>query len=312
MPLVIEAIAPNQVAVAHYREQNGDLIADPEIVFWVNPDNGEWFPVEVTQVPVAIRVNGETRVGGGWKRYVEIATDGSLAEIKNARMQADLCSFTNLWAKNIKAQGWLKNSVQVKQTSHAEALDILASQPRLPDSHLRAPLPDDLRARSRDVHRLALDQDTYGKEYPFYADDVLRIVGTHLVTGKWSWCVLYAVDADHNDPVMLWNESPNGGEIIGGETAQAAAQALQDHLHAWGVQAQVTLDVNPARIARQEKPKLPPDIPETIEVDAGGNAGWKVVRTVRVSGKWLYYGNGDKKAKVPLAGRGMVWRPAAA
>ena len=37
MPLVIEKTGKNLVSVAHYYEQNGDLIADPDVVCWIAP-----------------------------------------------------------------------------------------------------------------------------------------------------------------------------------------------------------------------------------------------------------------------------------
>lgn len=33
MPVVVEQVGKNQLSIAHYYEQNGDLMADPEIVF---------------------------------------------------------------------------------------------------------------------------------------------------------------------------------------------------------------------------------------------------------------------------------------
>lgn len=56
MRLVIEYIGEGprgkpSISVAHYYEQNGDLMRDPEMVFEVNPDGpptwnaGEWGPV---------------------------------------------------------------------------------------------------------------------------------------------------------------------------------------------------------------------------------------------------------------------------
>ena len=33
MPVVVEQVGENQISIAHYYEQNGDLMADPEIVF---------------------------------------------------------------------------------------------------------------------------------------------------------------------------------------------------------------------------------------------------------------------------------------
>ncbi len=188
MPLVIEVIGPNQVAVAHYREENGDLIADPEIVFWVAPDDGEWFPIEVTQVPVAIRVSGETRVGGGWKRYVEFSDDGTRIEkVTNARMQADLASFVGMWAKNInprtvagvKAQGWLKNGIEVKRAGDLAAT-IAQDSPTLLNGHPRAPLPDGLREQVQAVHTLPESDQAAKDDAPFTKCVVLAPVVARL------------------------------------------------------------------------------------------------------------------------------------
>lgn len=57
MRLVIEVVAPGEVSVAHYYEQNGDAMRDPEIVF-----NQRWLPIEITQDPVGIH----RRAGAGY------------------------------------------------------------------------------------------------------------------------------------------------------------------------------------------------------------------------------------------------------
>lgn len=49
IPLVIEKISDNRVAVAHYYTQHGDVMYDPEIVFRI--DTGVWMVVEYTQHP---------------------------------------------------------------------------------------------------------------------------------------------------------------------------------------------------------------------------------------------------------------------
>ena len=57
MRLVIEHVGEGPrgmpaIAVAHYHEQNGDAMRDPEIVFEVNPGdwkNGDWCPVSYRQ-----------------------------------------------------------------------------------------------------------------------------------------------------------------------------------------------------------------------------------------------------------------------
>ena len=44
MPLSVDRTGDNTFALAHYGEQNGDLMADPDMVFWRGPD-GRYYPV---------------------------------------------------------------------------------------------------------------------------------------------------------------------------------------------------------------------------------------------------------------------------
>ena len=101
MPLVIECIGPNQISVAHYYEQNGDLCADPDVVFLVGCD-GEWYPIEWTTPQVMFA----GRVMGGYQRYAEIdAEKGTWLWLKQ-RGQRELAIFANQWADNIRRQGF--------------------------------------------------------------------------------------------------------------------------------------------------------------------------------------------------------------
>jgi len=49
MRLVIEVVGAGEVSVAHYYQQNGDAMRDPEIVFDAN-----WLPIEITQDPMGV------------------------------------------------------------------------------------------------------------------------------------------------------------------------------------------------------------------------------------------------------------------
>jgi hypothetical protein len=95
--LVIEGLGHRRVSVAHYFEQNGDLIADPEIVFFIGYD-GNWYAVETTMALI------------GHREYARFAYRNHHWELThiNAYMQADLSSFAGIWAKNIRAQGWIR------------------------------------------------------------------------------------------------------------------------------------------------------------------------------------------------------------
>ena len=89
--LSVENIGGNRISVAHYYEQNGDLIADPEIVFftcWLG-----WYAVEITQVFT------------GWRRLASIDERGHITAADLSR-QADVARFANRWARNIQEEGW--------------------------------------------------------------------------------------------------------------------------------------------------------------------------------------------------------------
>ena len=88
MPAVIEKVGPARYSVAHYFEQNGDLVADPDLEF-VRHD-GAWFPVAITQ-------------WSGYRRVAETDERGRIVAY-NRRAYADLRSFAGTLLTNIKAQ----------------------------------------------------------------------------------------------------------------------------------------------------------------------------------------------------------------
>ena len=88
MPAVIEKVGPARYSVAHYFEQNGDLVADPDLEF-VRQDGG-WFPVAITQC-------------GLHRRAAETDEQGRIVAY-NRRAYADLRSFAGMLLTNIKAQ----------------------------------------------------------------------------------------------------------------------------------------------------------------------------------------------------------------
>ena len=98
--LCVENIGFNRLSVAHYFEQLGDLVPDPEIVFIVGNQDLGWIPVEITQ---AI---------GGWRRYVEVSGNGRQLTVRNKCGQRGLAEFAEMWAQNIQDQGWLERGVK--------------------------------------------------------------------------------------------------------------------------------------------------------------------------------------------------------
>ena len=93
--LVIENIGLNRISVAHYFELNGDLVAEPDVVFSTT-DTGDWAPLGISQSLT------------GWRSYAGFSEDGTHVVLYNPKGQADLAEFAEQWAENIAAQGWLE------------------------------------------------------------------------------------------------------------------------------------------------------------------------------------------------------------
>lgn len=89
------------ISVAHYFEQNGDPMADPDVVFEVDPDEdgplswkaGQWGPVSFTQ-----------HATGTYQEAVFVR-DGKVMIIP--RLVASLRSFARMWDRNLEVQGYV-------------------------------------------------------------------------------------------------------------------------------------------------------------------------------------------------------------
>jgi hypothetical protein len=92
MALSVEMIAfsPAHYSLAHYGEQNGDLMRDPEVIFYSDGEN--FYPYYF-----------RNDYAGVERYWVEFGPDGNPIRL-NVRQQADLASFCNTWLKNIKDQ----------------------------------------------------------------------------------------------------------------------------------------------------------------------------------------------------------------
>ena len=95
MAVCVEMISKNSqgpvFSIAHYYEQEGDLMRDPDMTFLKGAD-GEYYPLTFRQDNLGIDQDAVV-----W---------GDNGEIKGfrAKMQADFVSFANGWMKNIKDQ----------------------------------------------------------------------------------------------------------------------------------------------------------------------------------------------------------------
>jgi len=87
------------ISVAHYFEQNGDLIADPDVELHYP----SWVPTAITQAFFGYRTKFVERDG---KTYVD------------TRFHKQVSEFLTMWARNIKAQGWAEGG-KVQHDDHS-------------------------------------------------------------------------------------------------------------------------------------------------------------------------------------------------
>jgi hypothetical protein len=97
MRLVIEYVGRGPrggelVSVAHYGEQNGDPMRDPEIVFEVA--SGTWYPINMQQDYV-----------GSYRVAVSIGEDGRVY-VRPAEVR-DIQAFARIWDRTLKYQGFV-------------------------------------------------------------------------------------------------------------------------------------------------------------------------------------------------------------
>lgn len=95
MPVSVEIIFESekykQISIAHYYEQEGDLMADPEMVFIYSKALDEFYASYFKQDNLGIEEDSIIMEHGEIKGY-------------RAKMQADHATFANMWLKNIKHQ----------------------------------------------------------------------------------------------------------------------------------------------------------------------------------------------------------------
>jgi hypothetical protein len=95
MPVSVEQIFENEkyriFSVAHYYEQNGDLMADPEMCFINLKAVGSFLPSYFKQDNIGMEQES-------------IIIEDDVIKGYRAKMQADHTSFANMWLRNIKNQ----------------------------------------------------------------------------------------------------------------------------------------------------------------------------------------------------------------
>ena len=107
MPLVIEHIGRgprglDAISIAHFFTQNGDQVADPEVVFEFIPDADGRFPADVKELGiVSVRHPFGPVVQTCWQ-------DDAGRVLINERMIRDVRSFLKVWSRNLVSQGFVE------------------------------------------------------------------------------------------------------------------------------------------------------------------------------------------------------------
>ena len=106
MRLVIEYVGQGprglpMVSVAHYSEQNGDAMRDPEIVFEVYQFTAPGADMEWDWLPISIQ---QDYLGS----YDVIVWKDGAQTLTRPKLAKDVLAFSRTWDRNIKAQGFLK------------------------------------------------------------------------------------------------------------------------------------------------------------------------------------------------------------
>lgn len=98
MPVHIEIIDRSEtckhISLAHYGEQNGDMMRDPEMLFALHKETQQFIPYYYRNDYM------------GMEQYSVRWTEESV--LLNRRLQADHTSFANQWLRNIAAQQGIK------------------------------------------------------------------------------------------------------------------------------------------------------------------------------------------------------------
>ena len=99
MPLHLEWIGANEIAVSHTYVQNGDLMRDPELTFRVDREKG-------TIEPLTFQQDGSIQI------YQEVYPEPNRWIPQLSR---DLSTFAQQWFKNISEQGYLKKEAVIER-----------------------------------------------------------------------------------------------------------------------------------------------------------------------------------------------------
>ena len=115
MPLSVDRTGDNTFALAHYGEQNGDLMADPDMVFWRGPD-GRYYPVSYQNDYMGVCDQAVVE----WKN--------GKPDVYRPKTQAGMVKFANVWMNNIAHQQDVFNTPPCPDAGEREEAAIVLPQ----------------------------------------------------------------------------------------------------------------------------------------------------------------------------------------
>ncbi len=92
MALSVEHLSETRYSMAHYFEQNGDLVCDPDLELYRCPKTGNWYPVAL-----------QASTGHYTRAITEVNENGEPTKFIPGAY-SELCRFLTMWIRNLKIQ----------------------------------------------------------------------------------------------------------------------------------------------------------------------------------------------------------------
>lgn len=156
MPLTVESVGENRIAISHYYTQNGDSFADPDMEFVFDHE--------------AKTLNARTFQQDNLNRFEQVVIDGVVDEA----LESELNDFASQWFKNIREQGYLPTReekqlsesdipIETEKESGAQADLAPAWEKKKPAGRIRGfDLHPEIPKEQRSQYRITNDELGYG------------------------------------------------------------------------------------------------------------------------------------------------------
>lgn len=131
LPLVVERHS-DEISVTHFVEQNGDQLRDPEMVF----SRAEWG--RITGSAFGAWVPKSTEPGGLGRAYPTgeiVRREGEPTRLAySPQRMKEALSFAAMWARNLKAQGFVRRYTarEIQSLTHPDVLQAALAQEQPP------------------------------------------------------------------------------------------------------------------------------------------------------------------------------------